>query len=163
MADGWLRTGDQAAIVNDRVRILGRVKEIIVTSTGEKIAPVDLELAITSDPVFEQAYAFGDNAQFIACALVLNQRYWHELSAALSLDPNNPDNLHLLQVTDVVLKRVRELTRSFPFYAQPKAVILSLEPWTIENTLITPTLKLKRNNLAKYFASDINRIYAGKR
>ncbi|MBC3885561.1 AMP-dependent synthetase/ligase [Undibacterium griseum] len=163
MTDGWLRTGDQAAIVNGRVRILGRVKEIIVTSTGEKIAPVDLELAITSDPVFEQAYAFGDNAQFIACALVLNQRYWQELSTALSLDPKKPDNLNLSQVTDVVLKRVRELTRSFPFYAQPKAVILSLEPWTIENTLITPTLKLKRNNLAKHFASDITRIYSGKR
>src|SRR5690606_28988954 len=62
----WLRTGDQAAVENGRLRILGRVKEIIVTSTGEKIAPADLELAITADPLFEQALAVGDNRPFIA-------------------------------------------------------------------------------------------------
>lgn len=161
--DGWLRTGDQAAVVDGRVRILGRVKEIIVTSTGEKIAPVDLELAILTDASFEQAYAFGENSPFIGCAVVLSQRYWHELCTSLQLDPANPASLQAPAAVDVVVKRVRELTNSLPFYAQPKAAILSLEPWTIENTLITPTLKLKRNNLANHFAADIARIYAPRR
>ena len=161
--DGWLRTGDQASVIDGRVRILGRVKEIIVTSTGEKIAPVDLELAILTDASFEQAYAFGENSPFIGCAVVLSQRYWQELSSTLDLDPADPKSLQAPAAVDAVVKRVRELTTSLPFYAQPKAAILSLEPWTIENTLITPTLKLKRNNLANHFAADIARIYAPRR
>lgn len=51
------------------------------------------------------------------------------------------------------------LTRALPHYAQPRAVALTLDPWTIENTLMTPTLKLKRNNLAARFAADIDRLY----
>ncbi|MBX9869581.1 MAG: long-chain fatty acid--CoA ligase [Burkholderiaceae bacterium] len=160
--DGWLRTGDQAEIVAGRIRILGRVKEIIVTSTGEKIAPVDLELAITSDPVFEQAYAFGDNVPFLGCAVVLKQSYWRDLCASLQLDPALAGCLQAPAAVDAVLQRVRALTKNFPFYAQPKAVILSLEAWTIENTLITPTLKLKRQNLAKHFAAEIAAMYAAK-
>ena len=150
-------------MTDGRVRILGRVKEIIVTSTGEKIAPVDLELAILTDSSFEQAYAFGENSPFIGCAVVLSQRFWQELSTSLGLDPLDPKSLKDAAAVDVVVKRVRELTSSLPFYAQPKAAILSLEPWTIENTLITPTLKLKRNNLASHFADDIARIYAPRR
>ncbi|MDO8652229.1 MAG: long-chain fatty acid--CoA ligase [Undibacterium sp.] len=157
--DGWLRTGDQAEMVSGRVRILGRVKELIVTSTGEKIAPVDLELAITNDAVFEQAYAFGENHPFIGCAVVLSRSYWAELASSLGLNPNEASSLKSAIAVEVVVERIRGLTKSFPYYAQPKAVILTLEPWTIENTLITPTLKLKRNNLAGYFAQDMKRIY----
>lgn len=157
--DGWLRTGDQAEVVAGRVRILGRVKELIVTSTGEKIAPVDLELAIANDAAFEQAYAFGENRPFIACAVVLSRSYWLELASSLGLKPEQADSLKAPAAVAAVLQRVRNLTQSFPYYAQPKAVILTLEPWTIENTLITPTLKLKRNNLTGYFAQDVQQIY----
>ncbi len=157
--DGWLRTGDQAEIVQGRVRILGRIKEIIVTSTGEKIAPVDLELAILNDSSFEQAYVFGDNAQFIGCAVVLSKQYWTTLADSLGLDPNESSSLSAAAAVNAVVQRVRALTSSFPFYAQPKSAILTLESWTIENTLITPTLKLKRNNLAAHFAQQIGHMY----
>ena len=70
---------------------------------------------------------------------VLNQAYWDRLAGLLQLDPRVPD--------------------SFPFYAQPHAVVLTLEPWTIENGLLTPTLKLKRNNLAAHFAAQIEPLY----
>jgi long-chain acyl-CoA synthetase len=158
--DGWIRTGDQAEIVAGRIRILGRIKEIIVTSTGEKIAPVDLELAIMNDAVFEQAYVFGENSPFIGCAVVLSKKYWTELAGSLTLNPDDINNLRSANAVDVVIKRIRALTQSFPYYAQPKAVILAIEPWTIENTLITPTLKLKRANLAAHFAQAIQDIYS---
>ena len=157
--DGWLRTGDQADIQTGRVRILGRLKEIIVTSTGEKIAPADLELAITADPAFEMAYAFGDNRPFIACAVVLSPAYWAQLTVDLSLDPTDPESLQSSAAQDAVMKRIRYLTSSFPRYAQPRGVVLTLEPWTVENTLMTPTLKLKRNNLAGQFAQQIEHLY----
>ncbi|NHZ66662.1 AMP-dependent synthetase/ligase [Massilia genomosp. 1] len=157
--DGWLRTGDQAVIENGRLRILGRIKEIIVTSTGEKIAPSDLEQAITASPVFEQAYAFGDNRPFIACAVVLSQAGWAAMAAELKLDPEAADSLRAPAAAALALKRIRELTKGFPHYAQPRAVALTRTPWTSENSLLTPTLKLKRLNLANHFATEIERLY----
>ncbi len=65
--DGWLGTGDQAEIINGRIYIRGRIKEIIVTSTGEKVPPGDLELAVLADPALEQAFVVGENRPFIAC------------------------------------------------------------------------------------------------
>ncbi|MFZ3218797.1 MAG: AMP-binding protein, partial [Rhodoferax sp.] len=161
--DGWLHTGDQAAIAeNGRIRILGRLKEIIVTSTGEKIAPADLELAITSDPLFEQAYAFGDNRPFIGCMVVLNRSGWIRLASSLNLDPEAADSLLASSAREAALERIRELTYTFPYYAQPRAVALTLEPWTSENSLMTPTLKLKRKNLAARFAAEIEQLYRRK-
>jgi long-chain acyl-CoA synthetase len=158
--EGWLRTGDQAAIeASGRIRILGRLKEIIVTSTGEKIAPADLELAITSDPLFEQAYALGDNRPFIACVVVLSRSGWERLAGELNLAPDAPDSLLAPAAQAAALERIRELTRAFPYYAQPRAVALTLEPWTSENGLMTPTLKLKRKNLAQRFAAETERLY----
>ena len=157
--DGWLRTGDQASIENGRIRILGRLKEIIVTSTGEKIAPADLELAITSDPLFEQAYVFGDNKPFIACLVVLSRDGWTQLAATLQLDADAPQSLQSPQVRQAAQGRITALTRSFPYYAQPRAVGLTLEPWTSENSMLTPTLKLKRKNLAARYAQEIEQLY----
>ena len=157
--DGWLHTGDQAAIEDGRIRILGRLKEIIVTSTGQKIAPADLELAIATDPLFEQAYAFGDNRPFIASIVVLSRAGWERLAGALQLNPDALASLQAPSARAAALQRIRELTRAFPQHAQPRAVALTLEPWTIENTLITPTLKLKRQNLAAHFAAEIERLY----
>lgn len=57
------------------------------------------------------------------------------------------------------LERIRAACKDFPHYAVPRAVTLSLEPWTLENTLMTPTLKLKRNNLAKHFEREIEAMY----
>lgn len=159
LADGWLRTGDQAALEGGRVRILGRLKEIIVTSTGEKIAPADLELAITADPLFEQAYVFGDNRPFIACIVVLGRAAWAGLAAQLGLDPAAPGSLEAPAARTAALERVRELTRGFPHYAQPRAIALSLQPWTIDNGLMTPTLKLKRHHLMARFGEVIESLY----
>ena len=156
---GWLHTGDQAGVEDGRIRILGRVKEIIVTSTGEKIAPVDLEMAIVADPLFEQAYTFGDNRPFIASIVVLGRDPWERLARGLGLDPVRPESLQAPQAVHAALERIRELTRSFPFYAQPRAVALTLEPWTVENGLITPTLKLKRANLVGRYGDLIEGLY----
>lgn len=157
--DGWLRTGDQASIENGRVRILGRVKEIIVTSTGEKIAPADLELAIQADGLFEQAYAFGDNRPFIACIVVLSRSGWAALAQDLGLDAGDPASLDSAVAREAALKRIRVLTAAFPHYAQPRVVGLTLTPWTVENSLMTPTLKLKRKNLAAHFEAKIEALY----
>jgi long-chain acyl-CoA synthetase len=159
LVEGWLHTGDQATIENGRLRIVGRVKEIIVTATGEKIAPVDLELAITADPLFEQAYVVGDNRPFIASVVVLAMGEWSRLATGLGLDPRAPASLQSDAARATALERIRDLTAQFPHHAQPRAVALTLEPWTIENGLMTPTLKPKRNNLQARFSDLIEAMY----
>lgn len=158
-ADGWLGTGDQAEIVNGRIYIKGRIKEIIVTSTGEKVPPGDLELAMLADPLLEQAFVVGENRPFIACVAVLKGDEWRRLAADLGLPAQEPASLNHPSVHRAVLARIEKNTASFARYAVPRAVHLTLEPWTIENTFMTPTLKLKRNNLMAHFASEIEGMY----
>jgi long-chain acyl-CoA synthetase len=158
--DGWLGTGDQAEIVEKgRIRILGRIKEIIVTSTGEKVPPGDLELAITADPLLEQAFVVGENRPFIACVAVVQAEEWRQLAQQLGLDANDPASLSAPAAERAVLARIERNTASFPRYAVPRAVHLVREPWTIENTFMTPTLKLKRNNLMAHYTEAIEMMY----
>jgi long-chain acyl-CoA synthetase len=155
---GWLRTGDQAALEGGRIRILGRIKEIIVTSTGEKIAPADLELAIAVDPLFDQVFVVGENRPFLIAVVVLNPVQWAHFAQSL----NVPPALESLQnpiVRAALVARIDAATRSFPRYAMPRAVVPSLEPWTVQNTFMTPTLKIKRNNLEQHFADQIEAAY----
>lgn len=158
-ADGWLGTGDQAAIENGRVRILGRIKEIIVTSTGEKVPPGDLELALAADPLFAQAFVVGEQRPFIAAVVVMNPSEWQRLAGSLGLSPDAPDSLAAPAAREAALARIKKAAAGFPHYAVPRSVCLTLEPWTIENTMMTPTLKLKRNNLMHKFAADIEAMY----
>jgi long-chain acyl-CoA synthetase len=158
-ADGWLKSGDMAVIEGDRVRIMGRIKEIIVTSTGEKVPPGDLERAITNDNLFEQAFVIGENRPYIAAVVVLSRAEWLKLAADLHVDPEEESSLSSAAVRQALLGRIQQHTKTFPRYAVPRAVWATLAPWTIENALMTPTLKLKRNNLMAHFADQIETLY----
>ena len=158
-ADGWLSTGDQAEVIDGRIRILGRIKEIIVTSTGEKVPPGDLEQAIGSDPLFEQVFVVGEQRPFIACVAVVQRDEWKRLASEAGADASSPDSLKAPAVLRAALARIEKATAGFPRYAVPRAITLTLEPWTIENTYMTPTLKLKRNNLMGHFAAEIDAMY----
>ena len=157
--DGWLSTGDQADMQGGRIRIRGRIKEIIVTSTGEKVPPGDLELAIAVDPLFAQVLVVGENRPFIACVAVVNPVEWRRMAASLGLDVDADASLDLPAVRRAALARVAAQVRDFPRYATPRAIFLTRESWTLENTLMTPTLKLKRNNLMARFAGEIESMY----
>ena len=160
--DGWLSTGDQADIQDGRICIRGRIKEIIVTSTGEKVPPGDLELAMAVDSLFAQVLVVGENRPFIACVAVVHPVEWQRLAALLGLDANAQTSLNLPAVHRAALARVAAQTRDFARHATPRAIFLVQEPWTVENSLMTPTLKLKRNNLMARFADQIESIYQPK-
>ena len=158
--DGWFRTGDQADIDADgHVRIKGRIKEIVVTSTGEKIAPVDVEFAIQADPLFEQVMIVGENRPFVAALAVVNDYHWHALCRELGLDPEEAATLESRDVKRAVLKRIRAQLGTLPQYGVPRAVGLLRTPWTVDNELLTSTLKLKRAAIAQRFSELIDALY----
>jgi len=159
--EGWLHTGDQAQIVAGRILIKGRIKDIIVTSTGEKISPVDLEAAILADSTFEQVMVLGEGRPYIAALCVLNRSRWQEEAGKLGLDPADPLSLRSPAALKWAAARIADAARGFPAYARPRGVFLMIEPWTIDAGLLTPTLKPKRAALAARFADAIAELYRG--
>jgi long-chain acyl-CoA synthetase len=159
--DGWLHTGDQARLENGRVYIKGRLKDIIVTSTGEKIAPGDLEAAIATDPLFEQVMVVGEQRPYLAALIVLNAPRWATESQRLGLAADRDTSLKSPAVIESMLLRIKRLVRGFPSYATPRAVFLTGQPWTIGAGLITPTLKPKRAAIESRFAAEIAALYRG--
>lgn len=158
--EGWLHTGDKARIENGHVYITGRLKEIIVLANGEKIPPADMEMAICMDGLFEQAMVVGDNRPYLSALLVLNPDQWSPVARDLGLDPDDPQACSSPQVNEIVLDRVARQISAFPGYAQVRKVRCQLAPWSIENGLITPTLKLKRDEVCGRFADVIDDMYA---
>jgi long-chain acyl-CoA synthetase len=161
-ADGWLHTGDKARISNGHVFISGRIKEILVTSTGEKIPPSDLEMAITQDPLFDQAMVVGENRPYLVALLVLNQREWEKLATSLNVKADDSQSLSNPAAQNAVMQRVKSALRGFPKYARIRAVYMMLEPWRVEDGLLTPTMKLKRAELQKRFSERIDELYKKK-
>jgi long-chain acyl-CoA synthetase len=162
-ADGWLHTGDLGRLEVGHLYITGRIKEILVLSTAEKLAPTDLEMAITGDPLFEQAMVVGEGQPYPSALIVVNAVAWQQLCEELGLAFDDPAALTSKPALSAVLDRIAARLASFPSYAQVRRVWLSRTAWTIEAGLITPTMKLKREVLAQHFADRIEALYRAER
>jgi long-chain acyl-CoA synthetase len=160
-ADGWLHTGDQVRVQNGHLYITGRLKEIIVLANGEKVAPADMEMAIALDSMIDQVLVIGEGRPFLSALLVLNPEQMQILSdrlglpAGTELDLDNPTLKQLLQ------DRISRQLRTFPGYAQIRQIAVIKEPWTVENRLMTPTLKLRRKLLLERYSDLVESLYKG--
>ena len=134
----WLHTGDVAEFERGHIAIRGRLKDILVLSNGEKLPPQDAELAILGDGIFEQLMLIGEGRPFLTL-----------LAVAKDADEKQ------------LVKRANDRLAHFPRYVRVRRAIVSPEPWTVENGLLTPTLKVKRSDVLKRFAPEIDAVYAG--
>lgn len=158
-ADGWLHTGDQAKIVNNHIYITGRIKDILVLSNGEKLPPADMENTICIEPLYEQVMVVGEGQSFLGAIIVLNREEWIKLANKLLINPYKEESLTDTTLHSHIIAQLRKLLYEFPGYAKIRRVILTLEPWTVDNGLITPTLKVKRNKVQECYAGKISNIY----
>ena len=158
--DGWLHTGDKARIDEQGfVHITGRIKDIVVLSNGEKVPPVDMEMAITLDPLFEQAMVIGEGRPFLSALVVLNGEEWFPLASEHGLDPFEESSLQDRHLHTTLLKKLGEALHEFPGYARIRRVAPLLQPWTIDNGLLTPTLKVKRAKVIEAYGDLIESMY----
>jgi len=162
-ADGWLHTGDQARIEHGHIYITGRIKDILVMSNGEKIPPMDMELAICLLSAVDQAMVIGEGESCLSAILVLNPEEWTKLAKRLGLDPDAAGSLQEHKLHAELLKGIRGALKDFPGYAKIRRVLLTREPWTVDNGLITPTLKVKRAKVLERFADEIAALYSERR
>jgi long-chain acyl-CoA synthetase len=137
-ADGWLKTGDIAELKDGKLFIRGRAKDIIVLSNGEKLPPQDIEFAILRDPAFEQVMLVGEGRPYVIL-----------LAVATDKDEKS------------LVKRANEQLKAFPRWARVRRVVRSPEPWSVDNGMLTPTLKLKRPLLLQRLEQEIEAAYAG--
>jgi long-chain acyl-CoA synthetase len=137
--EGWLRTGDVAEIREGRIYIRGRLKDILVMSNGEKLPPQEVEFALLHDPVFEQVMLVGEGRPFLTLLTVSREADEQTL-----------------------LKRANECLKSFPRWVRIRKIIATPDPWSIDNGLLTPTLKLKRPLVMERYKSALDAIYAAK-
>lgn len=157
--DGWLHTGDKARIANNHIYITGRLKEILVLANGEKVPPADMEMAICMDNLFDQCMVIGDNRPYLSALVILNPEQWPALARQLDLAPETSEACKSERLNKIILERIAKQLSSFPGYAQIRKVSCQIEPWSIEDGLMTPTLKLKRNKVYEKFQADIDRMY----
>ena len=161
-ADGWLNTGDTARFdATGHLYITGRLKEIIVMSTGEKIPPVDMETAILRDNLFEQVLVLGEGRPYLTAFVVINQDQWTKLAGQNAMSATVDSIMHSEPAQKLVLDRVQRQIKSFPGFAQIHRVAVLPEPWTVENGLLTPTMKLKRLKVVESHRKEFEALYAG--
>ncbi|MDT8387272.1 MAG: AMP-binding protein [Thiogranum sp.] len=158
-SEGWLHTGDQARLSKGRIYITGRLKDILVLSNGEKIPPAEMESAICLDPLFDQALVVGEGRAYLAAVIVLNADRWFGFARELGLDPMDRASLRDEHLRRRVLQHVQQQLRDFPGYAKIRRVSLQLDPWTVEEGLMTPTLKLRRASVMRLLSDQIEALY----
>lgn len=157
---GWLKTGDKARIDNDgHVYITGRLKDILVLANGEKVSPGDMELAIALDSLFDQVMVIGEARPFLSVLLVLNPDAWADMAISLHVHPETEGVFLQRNIEKAILQRVAQRLKDFPGYARIRRAHITLQPWTVEEGLLTPTLKIKRAKVLDCYASEIDALY----
>lgn len=161
-ADGWLHTGDVGYIdVDGYLVITDRIKDLIITAYGKNVAPAPIEGTILADPLFEHAVVLGDNRPYLTLLVSPSVPHLEELARQLQVKWN--DRAELLdnpQILDALRARVEGLTSRLAHHEQIRDLRLAIEEFTMENGLLTPTLKVKRREVEKRFAAMIEDMYA---
>ena len=164
MTDGWLHTGDVGSIDADGfVRITDRLKDIIVTGNGKNVAPQAVEGALMLDGGVEQAVVIGDARPCLVAVVQHSRALWQQLADRLGLPPDRsaPADLAADQrVLQRLTERAAAATAHLPHHEQVRAVIPAVDRFGAAGGLVTSTLKVRRREVEKAFAAEIDRTYA---
>jgi long-chain acyl-CoA synthetase len=159
--DGWLLTGDLGELDEDGfLKITGRKKELIITSTGKNVAPALIENLLKEHHLISQAMAYGDGKSYLVALITLNQAETEEYARAKGISyedfaelTRHPEIVSLVQkIVDGVNARVSSTE------AIKKFVILDHD-LSIEADEITPTMKIKRNVVGAWYRDILERLY----
>ncbi|MEU8270748.1 long-chain fatty acid--CoA ligase [Sphaerisporangium sp. NPDC049002] len=160
-AAGWFHTGDVGELDKDGyLRITGRKKELIVTAAGKNVAPAPLEDRIRAHPLVSQAMVVGDDRPFVAAMVTLDPEALDQWK-----DANGRSGASLAELTSdpavvaAVQAAVDDANTQVSKAEQVKKFVILETDFTEESGHLTPSLKVKRNLVARDFAKDIDALY----
>jgi long-chain acyl-CoA synthetase len=140
LKDGWLYTGDIGEFDNGFLKITDRKKDIIITPGGENISPVKIENDLIKLDFIEQALVYGDYKPYLVSLIVLSK------------DKKDFSN-------EKIEEEIERINKSLTKIEKIKKFIVIDEQFTIENEMMTPTLKLKRYKIIKKYKIELEKLY----
>ena len=138
--NGWLYTGDIGEIDNEGyLKITDRKKDIIVNAGGDNIAPSKIENLLANYPEIIQSYIYGDKKNYLVALIVVSK----ELE----------DRKNKIKVT------IDKVNQELSIIEKIKKFIIIDDPFTIENQMLTPTMKIRRHQIKKVFGEQLEKLY----
>ena len=137
--DGWLFTGDIGEFNNKYLKITDRKKDIIVNAGGDNISPIKIENLLTNQKEIEQCLVYGDKKNYLIALIVPSDEYF-----------NN---------TNEIKKKIEIINKELSLMERIKKFFIINEKFSIENRMLTPTLKLKRFEIIKNYKIEIEKLY----
>jgi len=157
--NGWLHTGDKASrLTVDELVLTGRLKDVLVMSTGVKACPAEIESRLTGEPLFEQALVLGESRPYLVALLVAEPAQLEALKRFVAYNADDGESAANLE--RALLQRCRAQLADLPHSHQLVRVAL-VPAFTLANGLVTSTLKLRRAAITKSHAAVIDSLYEG--
>mmetsp|Transcript_33515 Transcript_33515/g.58708 ORF Transcript_33515/g.58708 Transcript_33515/m.58708 type:complete len:663 (-) Transcript_33515:23-2011(-) len=162
--EGWLHSGDVGMLLpNGAIRLIDRKKNIFKLSQGEYIAPEKIENLLVQIPEIAQVFIYGESIEAHLVAIVVPDEPKLKAQAQkLGVQGTHAEVCSNPKVVEKVLSDISTFARSGGLFGFeiPKAIYLSPTPFSIENDLLTPTMKLKRHDAKLRFKDELKRLYS---
>ncbi|MDB9742283.1 long-chain fatty acid--CoA ligase [Candidatus Pelagibacter sp.] len=140
LKNGWLSTGDIGEFDGEFLKITDRKKDIIITPGGDNISPIKIESDLNKSNFIEQSLVYGDNKPYLVCLIVLSAEY---------KDIKNEE----------IEKELEKINKNLSKIEKIKKFIVIKNQFTIENNMMTPTLKLKRYRIIKTYQNELEKLF----
>ena len=155
-ADGWFQTGDVGRFTDDGfLQIVDRKKDILVTAGGKNVPPANIELRFKDDPLFAHVVVYGDAKRYLVAGVWPN-----ELAVKAHLDANAvPAAARDQTLRTLLSRRIDQVNAELASYETIKRFRVMTRPLTVEDGLLTATLKIRRKKIYDTFRADFEALY----
>ena len=140
LKDEWLYTGDIGEFNGEFLKITDRKKDIIITPGGDNISPIKIENDLNKSDFIEQSLVYGDNKPYLVSLIILSYK-------------------HKDATENQVQQEIRNINKNLSNVEKIKKFIIIKDQFTIENNLMTPTLKLKRFKIIKNYKTELEKLF----
>ena len=140
LKNSWLSTGDIGEFDGEFLKITDRKKDIIITPGGDNISPIKIENELNKSDYIEQSLVYGDNKPYLVSLIVLSQEH------------KNTSKEKIQQEIDKINKNLSKIEKIKKFF-------IIKDQFTIENNMMTPTLKLKRYKIVKTYQNELEKLF----
>lgn len=163
-SEGWLHTGDLGRMEGERLQIVGREKDLLVTAGGENVAPSGIESLLRSHRLVGEAFVAGDRRPYLVALLTLDPEGRDEflsarVTAAGGSGPAPAERASDDLVREELARWVAEVNRRVSRVEQVKRFVVLEHDWNADSDELTPTMKVKRQAVLDKFAAEIDRLY----